>query len=136
MVSTTLLFIFLRFYLFILDRGEWKEKERETSMCGCLSHIPLTGNLACNPSMCPDWELNLRPLGLQSGAQPTEPHQPRPSTTFFFKKAVGLSTVSGDLVTCIRFLDCPRDPDKGTTLSVGGSGKRCMSGVLAEYKWY
>ena len=26
-------------YLF-LERGEGKEKERETSMCGCLSHTP------------------------------------------------------------------------------------------------
>ena len=29
-----------RFYLFILDRGERREKERETSICGCLSCIP------------------------------------------------------------------------------------------------
>ena len=35
-----------------------------------------TGDLAHNPGMCPDWELNQRPSGLQAGAQPTEPHQP------------------------------------------------------------
>ena len=33
-------------------------------MCGCLSHAP-TGDLAHNPAMCPDWELNQRPLSLQ-----------------------------------------------------------------------
>ena len=29
-------------YLF-LERGEGKEKERDTSMCGCLSHAPYWG---------------------------------------------------------------------------------------------
>ena len=35
-----------------------------------------TGNLAHNPGMCPDWELNQQPFGLQAGTQSTEPHQP------------------------------------------------------------
>ena len=44
-------------------------------MCGCL--LPASpGDLACNLGMCPDWELNQRPFGLQTGAQSTEPHQP------------------------------------------------------------
>ena len=34
--------LFLRFYLF-LDRGEGREKERETLMCGCLSSAPYWG---------------------------------------------------------------------------------------------
>ena len=29
---------------------------------------PPTGDLACNPGMCPDWELKLRSFGLQAGA--------------------------------------------------------------------
>ena len=36
------------------------------------SGVPLTGDLARNPGMCPDWELNQRPLGLQAGAQSTD----------------------------------------------------------------
>ena len=44
-------------------------------MCGCLSHAP-TGDLAHNPGMCPDWELNQRPFGSHAVAQSTEPHQP------------------------------------------------------------
>ena len=40
------------------------------------SHMPPTGDLACNPGMCPDWELNQRPFGSQACAQPTELHQP------------------------------------------------------------
>ena len=40
------------------------------------SNAPPTGDLACNPGMCPDWESNRRPFGLQAGAQSTEPHQP------------------------------------------------------------
>ena len=46
-------------------------------MCGCLLWPP-TGDLACNPGMCPDWELNQRPSVSQASAQSTEPHQPGP----------------------------------------------------------
>ena len=35
-----------------------------------------TGNSAHNPGMCPDWESNWQPFGLQAGTQSTEPHQP------------------------------------------------------------
>ena len=51
-------------------------------MCGCLSHTP-TGDKAGNPGMCPGWELNWRPFGLQAHAQSTEPHQPGPATIIF-----------------------------------------------------
>ena len=57
------------FYLFIFRKGKGGRKRgRElynTSLCGCLSHAP-TGDLASNPSMCPDWESNWQPFGLQS----------------------------------------------------------------------
>ena len=36
------------------------------------SHMPLTGDLACNLGMCPDWELNWRLFGLQAHAQSTD----------------------------------------------------------------
>ena len=39
------------------------------------SHTSPSGDLACNPGMCPDWESNWQPFGLQYDAQPTEPHQ-------------------------------------------------------------
>ena len=39
---------------------------------------PPTGDLAHNPGMCPDWELNWWPFGSQAGAQSTELHQPGP----------------------------------------------------------
>ena len=45
-------------------------------MYGCLSYTPHTGDLAHNPGMCPDWELNRPPFGLQAGIQFTEPYQP------------------------------------------------------------
>ena len=35
-----------------------------------------TGDLADNPGMCPDWELNQWPFGSQIGTPSTEPHQP------------------------------------------------------------
>ena len=34
--------------------------------------MPPTGDLACNPGMFPDWELNQQPFGLQDNVQPTE----------------------------------------------------------------
>ena len=37
---------------------------------------PPTGDLAHNPGMCPDWELNWWPSGSQIGIQSTEAHQP------------------------------------------------------------
>ena len=40
------------------------------------SHSTPTGGLTHNPGMCPDWESNQQPFGLQSSAQSTEPHQP------------------------------------------------------------
>ena len=60
-------------YLF-LERGEWRE--RETSML--LLKRPPTGDLAHNPGMCPNWESNQQPFGLQVGTQSTKPHQPGP----------------------------------------------------------
>ena len=70
------LFFKRRFYLFIFkQKGKEGEREGEESICGC-SHVPLTGDLAHHPGMCPDWELNWRPLGSQAGAQFTEPHLP------------------------------------------------------------
>ena len=44
------------------------------------SHVPPTGDLACNPGMCPDWELNQQPFGLQAGAQNT------PGRSFYILK--------------------------------------------------
>ena len=43
-------------YVF-LERGEGKEREKD--QCVVASCMPSTGDLACNPGMCPDWELNL-----------------------------------------------------------------------------
>ena len=40
------------------------------------SHKPPAADLARNPSVCPDWESNWEPFGLQASTQSTEPHQP------------------------------------------------------------
>ena len=62
-----------RFYLFIFrERG----KEGEKHQCVVASCTPPTGDLACNLGICPDWESNRRPFGLQASTQSTEPHQP------------------------------------------------------------
>ena len=44
---------------------------------------PPTGDPAYNLGMCPDWESNLQPFGLQASSQSTEPHQPELYTINF-----------------------------------------------------
>ena len=59
-ISNRCLKLFLKkdfIYLFIFrERG--KEEEREKHQCVVATHMPPTGDLACNPDMCPDWESN------------------------------------------------------------------------------
>ena len=58
---------FLRFYLFNFRERGWEvEREGEKLQCVVASRKPHTGDLACNPGMCPDWEPNLQPYGLQA----------------------------------------------------------------------
>ena len=68
---------FLRFYLFIFrERGREEDREGEKRQCVVAFHMPPTGDLACNPSMCPDSKWNQQPFGSQASTQSTEPHQP------------------------------------------------------------
>ena len=54
----------LRLYLFIFrERGKEGEREGEKHQCVVASRAPTTGDMADNPGMCPDWELNQRPFG-------------------------------------------------------------------------
>ena len=46
------------------------------------SHTPPSGDLAHNPGMCPDQELNHLPFGSQASTQSPEPHQ---GSIYFFK---------------------------------------------------
>ena len=76
-------FLFFSFFfkeiLFIFrQRGREGEGKGEKHQCVAASHPPSTRDLACNPGMFPDWELNQWPLGSQAIAQSTEPHQPGP----------------------------------------------------------
>ena len=65
---------FKRFYLFIF-KTEGK-RGRKKHQCVVASDTSPTGDLACNPGMCPDWELKWRPFGSQADTWSTEPHQP------------------------------------------------------------
>ena len=64
-------------YIFSFLRGE---RERNKDVPEKHSHqLPLARpqleDLAGRPGVCPDWELNWRPLSSQAGTQSTEPHQ-------------------------------------------------------------
>ena len=57
---------FKDFHLFIFrERGLEREREGQKHQCVVASHAAPTGDMACNPGMCPDWESNRRPFGLQ-----------------------------------------------------------------------
>ena len=53
-----------------------EEREGEKHQCVVVSRVSPTGDLACNPGMCPDWESNQQSFHSQASAQSTEPHQP------------------------------------------------------------
>ena len=63
--------ILFGFVLFCLREGRENERERYQSVA---SRAPPSGDLACNPGVCPDWESNWQPSGLWDDAQHTEPH--------------------------------------------------------------
>ena len=78
------IYIYIKILLFLDRKGEG-EREGEKHQYVVASCVAPTGDLACNPGMCPDWDLNQRPFALQAGTQSTEPHQPG-SLYIFFKK--------------------------------------------------
>ena len=53
-------------YYFFREREREGEVEGEKHQCVVAVHMSPTGDLACNPGMCPDWELNKRPFGSQA----------------------------------------------------------------------
>ena len=58
-------------FLFVFrERGREGEREGEKHQCVVVSRMPPTGDLARNPGMCPDWESNQQPFGLQPMLNP------------------------------------------------------------------
>ena len=79
------LIVLLKNTLFIYFQREGK-REREGNINVWLPFTcppPPTGDLAWNPGMCPDQELNWRAFDSKSGTQSTVPHQPGPECTSY-----------------------------------------------------
>ena len=77
MVVNTCLTSFFKkkdFIYLLLERIREGERQGEKHQCVVASGASPTGDLVCNPGMCPNWELNQRPFGSQAGTQSTEPH--------------------------------------------------------------
>ena len=70
--------------LFIFREKEG-EIEGEKLQCVVTSHMTPTEDLAHNPGMCPDWELNQQPFGSQASTQSSEPYQPGLEKFFILK---------------------------------------------------
>ena len=70
-------YFFKILFIFFWKRGRVGEREgeKETSMCGCLSHAPYCGP-GLQPRHMPGLGINQGPFGLQAGTFCTEPHQP------------------------------------------------------------
>ena len=66
---------FLNTLFIFRERGRRGERDGERHQ-SVASHTLPTGDLACNPGMFPDWELNWQPSRLQASAQSTETQQP------------------------------------------------------------
>ena len=65
-------------YLYFRERARVGEKEGEKHQCMVASRVPPTGDLAHNPGMHPNWELNRQPFGSEACTQSTKLYQPGP----------------------------------------------------------
>ena len=61
-----LFFFFKTLFILFLEKGREGETEGEKHQCVIPFWVSPTGDLACNSGMCPDWESNHRPFGLQA----------------------------------------------------------------------
>ena len=66
------IFFFKDLINLFLERGGEGERKGENHHWVVASCVPPTGDLACSPGLCPDWESNLQPFASQSSAQSTE----------------------------------------------------------------
>ena len=59
-MSSLIFLVFLKqeFIYFFRERGREGETEGEKHQCVVASYAPPARDMACNPGLCPDWELN------------------------------------------------------------------------------
>ena len=94
--------IYWRALFIFREKGKGRRNRgRETSVCGCLSPASYWG-LGQNTGMCPGWESNQQPFGLQASTRSTEPHQPRLSYQPYLASVASIYTW---LLNCICNLD-------------------------------
>ena len=74
--------MFLKSIYLFLEQGEEREKERVRNVSVCLPLSWPTLGTGPQPGLCPDWESNWPPFGLQAWGQSTELHQPGPFSVF------------------------------------------------------
>ena len=72
-----MIYLFFKDFIYLfLERGEAGKTERGRNINVWLPTRPTGDQARRIPGMCPDWESNRWPFGLQTGAQSTELHQP------------------------------------------------------------
>ena len=75
-------FIFFSLLFIFREKGREGEREERKHQCVVASHVALTGDLVCNPGMCPDWELNQQSFGSQPAINPLS-YTPRAAFLLF-----------------------------------------------------
>ena len=83
LLSETFFSSFKDFIYLFLEKGREGEREGEKHQCVVASRTPPTEDVAYNPGMCPDRELNQRSFGSQVGTQSTEAYQPGLKHSFY-----------------------------------------------------
>ena len=58
-------------FIYLIFREGKGGREGEKQQCGAAACTPSVGDLAHNPGMRPDWELNLQPFDSQANTQPS-----------------------------------------------------------------
>ena len=108
-------FSFLKYFLYF-----WREGKRGKHQCAVASCAPLTGDLALNPGVCPDWELNWQLSASKSRAQSTEPPARAPWSDFNSKRYIGETRP-------LKLLSCGLD-----RWLVGDRSVHVVAGTMAE----
>ena len=115
----TIFYFFLKIFIYLFLEGKGGRK-REKHQCMVASCAPPTGDPAHNLGMCPDWELNQQPFGLQASTQSTESHQPGLLFAFgkesvVWERAPGLTSALTPPCTCYGTQDWSLHPSEAVS---------------------
>ena len=93
------------------------------------SHKPPTEDVARNPGMCPDWELNRWTFSLQAGTLSTEPHQPGLISNFIKLYALNVNRLLCINTSIMWFFTRIKRMESGKQCSLKKEPASCGNGL-------